>query len=533
MGNKRRKNRKVKKTPVTTKSNPVAKRLISAVTAEDVVQPDRHSRREEEGRGFNIYSLSDLTKIKGRGQHGGDLEGYAEKPYFDLTIDERVEMVRKSSPVFGVVTNRMNRISALDWEIVPAKNNEERLVEEMRFRQMIINEYANATEPQYVMKREESRQELLTALPELLPDLSNFEGSLLRWKRRMQYDRNDQASEIEDWLKKPNRTHTWTEFIKLWVFDLHTHGAGALYKEQINGMVENLYVLPGGTVIPLKDKFVGGIQAYAQITENYQTQVFHNNEISFSQYLPTTYRSYPLIPMEALINKVAETLFFDKLMAEQADGTKPPEKMIVFNDKAPFGDFDEAANVPLNKGEQRRIETLANEERKNAVRLLTGYGEPTILDLSRENTMPISMERQKMIREEVALVFNMSNMEVNLTGSESVSGRSTAEAQAEIEFGKGIQPIMQIIDNKLNLDVIPFRWGNGYKFEFKQGRDEMAEIKKNALLVSSGLKAVNEVRTKDMNELPFPDKQFDQPQQAAPPVPPDGSVENPLFTTSK
>lgn len=535
MANKKRKKGQ-RKTPVIerpsviTKSNPVDKSLGLAVTAEDVTNPDRHSRPREEGRGYNVYSLSDLAKLRGQGKDGTQLEGYIEKPYFDLSIDQRVEMVRKTSPVFGVVTSRMNRISALQWDIVPIKNIEDRVAEEIRFRKMIVDEYEGTIEQPYAMKREESRQELLQILPELLPDLSNFEGSLLRWKRRTQYARNDQAAEIADWLGQPNRTHTWTEFAKLWVFDLHTHGAGAIYKEEINDLVENLYVLPGGSVIPLKDKFVGGLQAYAQVTDNYQTQVFFQDEISFSQYLPTSYRSYPLIPLEALINKVTETLFFDKLMAEQADGTKVPEKLIAFSDKAPFGDLDDEINVPINKDEQRRIETLVNEERKNAIRLLTGYGTPTIIDLSRENTMPIQMERQKMIREEVALVFNMSNMEVNLTGSESTSGRSTAEAQGEIEFGKGIQPIMQIIENKLNLDIIPYRWGNQYKFEFIKGRDEMAEIKKNALLVSSGLKSVNEVRTRDMNELPFPDKQFDSPQSAQPAAPPDGSQENPLFT---
>ena len=531
-----RRNRKKKKqlvsnkTPVTTKSNPINKALLNAVTAEDVVRPTMGQGREKEGRGFNVYSFHDLAKITGEGKQGNEIGGYIEKPYFALSIEERVEMFRKTSPVFGVITSRMNRISGLDWEIVPAKNEEERLVEEMRFRKMIIQEYENATEPRYVKLREGSKQELLAALPELLPDLSNFEGSVLRWKRRMQYTKNDQATEIFDWLNQPNRTHTWTEFSKMWVFDLHTHGAGAIFKEEIGGRIENIYLLPGGTVIPLKDKFVGGLQAYAQVTQNYDTQVFYQNEISYSQYIPTTYRSYPMIPLEALVNKVAETLFFDKLMAEQADGTKAPEKVVLFGDKAPFGDFDEAENVPINKAEQRRLETQFNEERKNAVRIITGYGTPVVMDLSRENTMGIQMERQRMIREEVALVFNMSNMEVNLTGSESTSGRSTSEAQEKIEFGKGIHPITQIMSNKINKEILPFRWGHKYMFKFKDGIDELAEIKKNALLLSSGLKSVNEIRTREMNDLPFPDKKFDLPQGTLEPIAPDGSQDSPFFT---
>ncbi len=92
--------------------------------------------------------------------------------------------------------------------------------------------------------------------------------------------------------------------------------------------------------------------------------------------------------------------------------------------------LDDDSSMPVNKNEQKRVETVINEARKGAIRTLTGIGKPLVLDVSRSDTMQTQIERQRQIREEVALVYNMSNMEVNLTGSEDTSGRAVSESQS-------------------------------------------------------------------------------------------------------
>ncbi|NCN22597.1 hypothetical protein GW934_03865, partial [Candidatus Falkowbacteria bacterium] len=159
-------------------------------------------------------------------------------------------------------------------------------------------------------------------------------------------------------------------------------------------------------------------------------------------YLPVSSRNYGMIPLEALIKKVTESLLFDNMMANQADGTKPPEKMVIVTEQNPFGslDGDDAKDIPLDVDEQKRIEQKLSQPIKNGVMTFSG-NHVEVVDLTRSDSMGNQMQRQKDIREEVALVFNATNMEVNLSGSDNTSGRSTSQAQMEIEQGKGIAPI--------------------------------------------------------------------------------------------
>ena len=479
-------------------------------------------------RGFNVYSFQDLVGIRGKNKYGEYTQGITDRPYFDLSVPERVRIFQKSTPVFGVVTSRMNKISGIEFDIIPDKKNEDKIVDEIRFKKMIVDEYAGQMDVKYITARMQLIMELQQIFPELLPDLSNFEGSLLRWKKRLNYLTVDRGNEIKEWLMQPNNTNNWEEFSKLWVHDLMVHGAGVLYKEEVSGKIDNIYILPGGSVIPLKSRFVGGAQAFVQIIQTYQAQIFFGDEMVYTKYIPTTFRAYPMIPLEALINKVTESLLFDKLMADQADGTKPPEKVVVFGDKSPFGDFDQATDVPVDKREQRRIETKLNEQKDRAVTTLTGIGTPLILDLTKENTMGVQMERQKQIQKDVALVFNMSNMEINETGSDGTSGRATSDSQERIEFGKGIYPIMLIQENAMNQQILPFRFGGRYRFEYKKGQNELAQLRKEQMEIQMGKKSINEIRS-ESNLNPFPDKQFDVPTIARQAMP-DGSEQSPFIT---
>lgn len=266
--------------------------------------------------------------------------------------------------------------------------------------------------------------------------------------------------------------------------------------------------------MPIHNEFVGGATGYLQAIYGYEPQVFFSDELSFLNYIPTSSRSYGMIPLEALTNKVAESLLFDQLMAEQADGTKVPEKLVIFGDNSPFGDIAQDISIPMDKGEQKKIETVINEARKGAVRTLSGVGMPVILDLSRADTMSTQMERQKMIREEVALVYNMSNLEINMSDSDGVSGRATSDSLETIDQNKGVVPIVQSIMDKFNREIVPYRVGNGYKLEFQISKDPMQELEYHTKMIQSGLYSTNEIRTDELGKDPYPEEEFDRPQSS-------------------
>ena len=474
----------------------------------------------EKRRGINVISFAELMGITARAKDNDLQQTYIQLPLFTLSIWERINIFMRCSPVFGVVTSRMNRISGMDYDIVPEMVEEDKIYNELKFLKQIYMEYEKREELKYMVARQVARKRIMDKLPDVLPDMSNFDQSVVRWRHRIREAKKQSADEIYDWLRQPNANDSIIELIKKYVFDLMVHGNASLYKEIIDGKVENIYVLPGGTVYPLRSAYLGGATGYVQWVIGYEPQLFFSDEISWSQYVPLSSISYGAVPLEALVNKIAESLLFDKLMAEQADGTKPPSKVVVFGDtNAAFGSGLEDLRqiMPLSNEEQERIEAKLNTLKKNAIVTLSGVGQPMVLDLTRENTMSVQLERQKQIREEVALVFNMSNMEVNLSGSEDTSGRATSESQERIEMGKGIAPIIALIEMKFNHDILPYRYGNGFEMRIKMQLNEREQLQLERERLESGLYTLNEIRTEYMNMMPLKGEQFDMPKGYQPP----------------
>ena len=406
---------------------------------------------------------------------------------------------------------------------------EDRLAYRLKERYQISKEYQGTIQGLVVCQK--AYTELKQSLPELFPDLSNFIPSLMRWKKRISAQHDDKSTEIQDWLHEPNLEDDFDDFLKKWVTDLMVHGAFAIYKEYnpVTGFIDNFYSLPGGSVQPLRNRFVGGARMFAQIAPGEETRIYFGDEISFCSYMPNSAFAYGMIPLEALVNKVSESMFFDKSAADRADGTNTPEKMILFGDTNPFGELPQGGTdytLSIDKTEQARLETVFNTPRKGAIGVLSGYGTPLVVDLSRADTFGTQAERQAFIRECVAFVFNLSNMEVNLTGSEDTSGRSTSDAQSDIDKEKGIAPIARQIATKINRDLLPYRFGSGYLFQFAGGTSDEQTIEQDTMKMNSRTYSVNEIRIARGDE-PFQDPQYDLPDGGAPA--PDGSQGAPLL----
>ncbi len=487
-------------------------------------------KEELQKRGINIYTMSEVVGISGRDRWGNQQQGTIEVPLFGLSIYDRIAIAQRCDVIYGVVTGRSNRISGLEWTITKESKQEDRIAAYLKACKQLYDEYGSVTPTaKTIIVRGMMIRKMTAYLPDILPDASNFNGAIMRWRKAIDFKSEDASTAIEDWLHEPNSEDDFEDFIKKWVSDLMVHGADAIYKEYIGNRLENLYHLPGGSVVPLRDRYVGPKRMYAQAMPGMDPKIYFPDEITFSSYFPQSGIGYGLVPLEALVNKVAEELLFDQRAAEMADGTVPPEKVAIFGENSPFGDLtgDEALQVPLSEGEQTRLEVLLNEPRKDAIRVLSGVGTPQVLDLSRADTFQYQSQRQKDIREAAAFVFNMSNMEVNLTGSDNTSGRETSDSQGEIEKQKGIYPIVKAIENKLNREIIPLRWGSGYKFEFKSGLTDEDQVKLDTMKAQSQSYAINEIRMARGDEPWGPE--YDKPiQGAGQPPSPDGSQMNPF-----
>lgn len=476
--------------------------------------PLNATRMDRTRRGIQVYSPSQLMALTGRDQDGRLLSWHGEQPYFYLTNEQRNQIFKLSSPIFGVVSSRMNRISSIDFNIVPVRKIEDQISDQLKDKATIYNELKGSIDIRDLMLKAKIFKELKQDLPLLKNDLSNFNSCLLRWRKSLQKKIENSSDEIKDWLMEPNQGTTWESYIKKVVFDLHIHGCSSTYKEVQDGRVENFDTLIGGSVFKMKEAYFSSINGYIQVIYGFEPQMFFDNEIMYMEWLPTSVQSQSMVPLEALINMIAEQLLFDGRMAEQADGTAPPEKLVVITESSPFGDLTDNTLVPLNPHEQKRIETKINEPRKNKIMTFSG-NHVEVVDLSMDNKLEFFNLRRKDIREEVGLVFNMSNMEMNLTGSDDTSGRQTADAQLEIEQGKGTGPILKLIQSNISRYILPHRYGSGWQLEFIRQKNELEERQLDLLKLQTGEYTQNELR-EYRGQPQFDDERFNLPKDSAP-----------------
>jgi phage portal protein BeeE len=463
-------------------------------------------------RGVNVYNMTETRGITGRSQDGQLISAEYQQPLFTLTYDERMQIYQRCDAVFAVVNARARRIAGLEWQVVKQTKEEDRLEHYLKSWKQLYDEYGDDQTLKGAVVRADCLRMSRQYLPDLRPDMANFTGALLRWRRRIRDSQAQDADQITEWLREPNLEDNFSDFINKMVADMMVHGSGTIYKEYQDKVIENFYVLPGGSVLPMRSKFVGGGRGFVQWIPGIEPKVYFTNEISYIPYMPSSAVSYGMVPLEALVNKVAESLLFDQYSAEKADGTKVPEKMVVFGDNSPFGSLTggDDLSLPISKEEQSRIEMLMNEPRKDAIRVLSGHGQPAVVDLSRADTYQHQMQRQKDIRETVALVYNMSNMEVNLTGGGDTSGRSTSESQERIEKEKGVAPIVMALQEKINREILPFRFGSAYMFEFRSGTTDLQQADIDQKKMQTQTYSVNQIRI-ERGDDPFQDEKYDEP----------------------
>lgn len=478
-------------------------------------------------RGINIYNLSELQGVSGRSESGRIIPGTIQRPLFLLSVNDRIEIFKRSSMLQGVVTSRAKRVSALNWKITRKDREYDNLIHEVKEAKEIFDEFTDQDIKSYTV-RYMAHQKITSNIPGVKDDLSNFDSALRRYRKQIMRSNENKATEIEAWIDQPSMGVSFADFRHAYVIDLMIHGGASMYKQYAEDRMDNFYLLPGGTIFPYRQMHIGGPEIYFQIIPTFEPKAYFANEVSYVRYIPVSWQTLGELPLEALVNKIAESILFDKRAADQADGTKPPEKAVAFGKSpSPMGGLtDDLFELPMDKAEQKRIETKLNEARREAIVTISGLGHPAVIDLSKSDTFGAQQTRQDKLLRDVALIYNMTNMEVNLAGGEFTSGKETSDVQKEIEQEKGIGPIVKAFEHFMNNDILPFRYGYEYKFEFDVGLSEQEQVELEQQKMGTGTYSANEIR-EDRGDDSWPEDEYNRPKENAAATP-DGSTANPL-----
>lgn len=488
----------------------------------------RGDTRQRNFRGLNVFSSTELRAVTGQTKKGDFVTGYMQTPYFCLTPQERIGIMQTAAYIQAVISIRMNRISSLKWAIIHRSEKLDRYYDSIKNLKQIFDEFDDPSNMKQILTRMKIRNAIQRKFPDIKDDLSNFNQALYRNKKSITVGISKQKEEIKQWVEHPNREDTFVDFTKKWVESLLLHGAVAQYNEWCGNVLDNVYILPGGTTYPLRSQKVGGFVAYTQMLMGNIPKIYFQDEIYFKNYLPSAARSYGYVPLDCLINKTAEQLLFDQFAAERADGTKEPEKLVVFGDtRSLMGDLTGEINLAMDMDEQQRIEEKLNIARKGAIAALSGIGTPAVLDISKADTFAAQSVRQDKLLRDIALVYNLTNMEINLAGAEFTSGRETSESQKEIEEGKGTKPIINT-NQIMWTNNISYRYGSDWEFEYDDALTELEQVELDTAKAQSGTYTKNEIR-EDRGDDPISGPGNDElPSESAQQQQPGGSPFSPV-----
>ena len=476
-------------------------------------------------RGNMIYQYQQTTPVVGIDKRGKFIGADIEFPIYRVTIQQRIEFVKMFAPLHGLISARMQKIASTNYKIMPIKEVEDREADKMKALYQIYKEFEKIdvqrldgnSSPllKYVQMRNNAREKLMDKLPELLPDLSNFMGALMRWKRAIQNVNTERGEEIKDWLDQPKNGISFADMIKKTTFDLHTHGAAALYKQaDSDGRLISFDTLPGGSVYRIKEKHFSQANAYIQIVQGLTNQYFCPDEVAYMEYMPCSSQSFPIVPMEAILNKMIAYLLYDGEMALQADGTRAPEKILAVARKSvsEFADYDAPPQHSMDKGDQKRLEAKVNEPHRYPVIVVDVKGDVLeVIDIGKENILTLLDTREDKIKQDVAMVLNAMPFELGMSGSDFTSGRENSEAQLEHAYGKGTAPILSLFEDKFTKDILPYRYGYGYRVEFDKAENELDQVELEAKKLANGEITVNELRQENSKDI-FDGDEFNRPQ---------------------
>lgn len=475
---------------------------------------DNYDDSQEKPGVLDVWNGTQLQQLSGLDLQGRRVKGEYQRPVFILTPDERNQIFQQCSYLLAVVTSRMNRVSSLNFTIKQDSLDFEEILLGLKMRKQLYDEREGATTLDEARVRLDQVVELRKFLPDLKNDLSNFTASLRRFKAILRAKEKRQVAEIEEWLAKKMSIR---EFTKAWVRDFCLHGVSAVYKKRDDfGKLESFHNILGGSTFPIRGEYVDEHpEIYVQLTDSFgythEPRFMYADDIDYRKYVPASDTSYGYVPIDSLINKIAESLLYDEKMAKYSDGTRPPELAIVFGqNQIPFGNLTgtEDRGMPMDQDNSARLEKKLSLARRQAIVVLSGVGKPMTVPLSKTDQLAVQQQRQDKILRDIALVFNMSNMEVNLSGGEFTSGRETSDQQADIEEGKGTQPIVQVLEDFWT-QLIRDKFGGKWKWEYEKGQTDLERTQLDASKLQAG-HTVNEVR-EDREQDAIDGEEFDKP----------------------
>lgn len=286
----------------------------------------------------------------------------------------------------------------------------------------------------------------------------------------------------------------YRKFIDSFVEDLMVLDAVAIEKQRTRGnQLFTLVPLDGATIRIIVDQDTGALpmppdEAYAQVIRGVVTEKFTTDELIYGLLNNRSDTPYGLAPLESLIVIVTSSLKTGMYnLGYLTDGNVPEGLFTMPEDWTPqqIKDFQEHFDA-----------MLAGDETKTSRMKFMPKGEYT--STKKRDDMAFTDFNDWLLKITCAL-FEVSPNEIGFSPKTGLGGKGFGEQQAESGENKGLLPLAQYIEEVFTKVIQEDLGYPNLKFDFPtlRQKDERKTAEVNEILIRSGQRTINEVRTDD------------------------------------
>lgn len=284
-------------------------------------------------------------------------------------------------------------------------------------------------------------------------------------------DKKKHEAEIKNWtnwLRKPNNTETWMQFIMRVVEDIMALDAGVFEPKFENGRAW-MWSVDGSSI-----EFVAGWHGDADGPRYYQIVAgptrdkygipLNNEDITYIMANPSTYSPYGLSPLEIAAREI-EYLLGARDYAGNTANKANPKKML-----------DLGKSTDPNHTAAFRAYWANEIAGKGVTPIVGGTDRTTVVDIGAMDDQGLYLQWQSFLIRIIAQAFNLPPSKFGLVADVN---RSTAQSGDDASDEEAVKPIAKLICDAVN----DFIWSTGntdieLKFKYEQSADE---IQKKAL----------------------------------------------------
>ena len=296
-------------------------------------------------------------------------------------------------------------------------------------------------------------------------------------------DKKKHENEIRkwtDWLRKPNPTETWMQFVMRVVEDILVLDAGVFEPKYENGRAW-MWSVDGSTIHFVSGWDGTGPRYYQMVprpTGDPYGVPLDNEDITYLMANPSTHFPYGLSPLEIAAREI-EYLLGARDYAGNTVNKANPKKML-----------DLGKSTDPNHVNAFRAYWANEIAGRGNTPIVGGSDRVGVLDIGAKDDQGLFLQWQSLLVRIIAQAFNLPPMKFGLTAD---INRSTAESGDNASDEESVRPIAELIRDGIN----DFIWSTGatdieLKFKYEQSADQ---IQKKALALRNEVES--ELRTMD------------------------------------